>query len=242
MPQIVRTPEDIFRAEGKDIYIIRFADGTDMDASATDSDARREILAWITDNEVANQVEPIGFSEYSGLLGGSSADVRIDFTDEGLARFHARWEDSDGKSLDPRFQCYLIPYLDWFEKHGRFKPTNVEPSSPGITVWIDTPLGFIYNMASPEDVIGGKVDSEVIVHPAHPRDLWTHAVQQWPELRNIDIDDLPYGTIYFDSRDRIWNAPYSARPSGKFRFDSQRQKELLRFFKLPENTDVFSED
>lgn len=150
-----------------------------MDASTNDSEARREILEWISGNDVAKQIEPIGFSENSGFIEGCLDDVRIDFTEEGLDKFHRRWEDSDGNSIDIRFQCYLIPCQEWFEKHGRVLPTNVEPSSPGITIWIDTPLRFIYNVVSPEDIVEGVIK----MHPAHPRDLWAHAIQQWPELR-----------------------------------------------------------
>lgn len=58
-----------------------------MDASTNDSEARREILEWISGNDVAKQIEPIGFPKTLGSSEGCLDDVRIDFTEEGLDNF-----------------------------------------------------------------------------------------------------------------------------------------------------------
>ena len=98
MPQLIRTPEQIFREEEKNIYMIRFTtagDEEDIFSSTSESfPGRDEILAWLKENTPGAHVEPLAPSEKSGYLCGYFGDLRIDFSESELATFCARWEDA----------------------------------------------------------------------------------------------------------------------------------------------------
>lgn len=49
-------------------------------------------------------------SEPSGsIVGGVNGRLRVDFDDNSLSVFTARWETPEGP-LDPRFACFILPY------------------------------------------------------------------------------------------------------------------------------------
>lgn len=229
MPYLIRTPEDIFRTEAKDIYLIRFRNYKDKEPAAS-----KEIKKWIATNLPGTHVEPLAPSEHSGWITGYFGDLRVDFSQEGLEKFCARWETPEGKSTDRRFQCYVMPYQEWFEKYGHYVPTNQPPSSIGITVWIDTPIGFIYHQLTEEEAAG----LEKGLHPAKPRDLWMHAIRQWPELKEVDIDKQTYGEIC-RYPDASWGVIYSDDPIN--RFTDERKAALREWFKLPVGTEIVNE-
>ncbi len=240
MPQLIRTPEQIFREEGKDIYLIRFTtpgDEADTFGSASeDSPGREEILAWLKENTPGAHVEPLAPSEKSGFICGYFGDLRVEFSESDLAVFCARWEDAEGGSLDPRFQCFLWPYSYWFEKAKKYIPTKRRPVKPGLAKWLSTPTGFIYHQFSLKDAAKKKL---VLGHPATVEDLWFQAQQLWPELASLNLSELTYGDIRQNSNGR-WRVFYSDDFQNKF--SRKRQKALLEWFKLPADTKVFNFD
>ena len=120
MQQLIRTPEQIFREEGKDIYFIRFqyenAEGYFASPDQVELPVRKAMLAWLREHVPNSRVEYLAPSEYSGRLIGYFGDVRVDFSEIDLAAYCARWENMDGTSIDPRFQCSRLPYDCWVEK------------------------------------------------------------------------------------------------------------------------------
>jgi len=120
MVMLIRTPEDIFRAEGKDVYYLHFYEWEDC--SKTEQ-IRSEMQDWFAQHLPDTRTELMGPSEHSHFVMGGPVGLRIDFSEQGLKAFCARWEDPEtGKSLDPRFQCFLKSYANWFAKHGHFCP------------------------------------------------------------------------------------------------------------------------
>jgi hypothetical protein len=239
MPQLIRTPEQIFREEGKDIYQIRFTSAGDeedfFESASKDSPGREEILDWLKANIPGTHVEPLAPSEESGYICGYFGDLRVDFSESELAVFCARWEDADGGSLDPRFQCFLWPYSYWLEKVKKYVPTQRRPVKPGLAKWLSTPTGFVYHQIS----LKNAAKKHLKVPPGNAQDLLFHAKRLWPELAPLNPSELTYGDICQDP-DGKWQVFYS--DDIRNRFSAERKKALLEWFKLPADTEVSNID
>ena len=243
MPQLIRTPEQIFREEGKDIYSIRFNE-EDSDDQLFPSDqenlpARKEMLAWLTENIPNAHIEFLAPSENSGFLCGYFGELRVDFSEADLATYCARWENEDGGSIDPRFQCYLWPYKKWFDKLNELTPTNKRPDAPGLTKWWDTPIGFIHHQIGMEKANGQELNT----HPGNENDIWFSAVRLWPELASLDPYEITRGYTV-KQKDKSWAVYYV--PGGSVfnqrEFSEKRQEELLSWLKLPSETKVIKDE
>eukprot|EP01030_Chromulinospumella_sphaerica_P001838 gene1838-1803_t len=227
MTMLIRSPEDIFRAEGKDVYFLHFHGWQEVDKA---EQTRQEMQDWFAQNLPCTRTELIAPSEASGFVMGGPVGLRIDFSEQGLAAFCERWEEpATGKSLDPRFQCFLMPYANWFAKHGHFVPTLNKPEHVGPAVWIDTPLGLLTHVLSPQ------VAKQTPEHPAHYLDLWMHAVKLWPALQALDADALTYGRVLSSPEEPSgWWVMYSDVYSTSF--DAVRKAEVLAWLGLPADT------
>lgn len=200
MPMLVRTPEDIFRAEKKDIHAIHNLEGTPSNESGM-----MLIAKWLKENLPETKTELLAPSENSGfVVGGINGTLRVDFTSTGLQMFCDRWEKNEA-SVDPRFQCYLHPYLKWFEAHGQFVPTMVKPTELGFSVWWHTPVGFIYHKITLQEAEAKGLRA----HPANPQDLWMHMAELLPEVAALKTGDLTYGSIGRDIERGTWYALYT---------------------------------
>ncbi|PVE40987.1 hypothetical protein [Limnohabitans planktonicus] len=232
MTMLIRSPEDIFRAEGKDVYFLHFHGWQEVDKA---EQTRQEMQDWFAQNLPCTRTELIAPSEASGFVMGGPVGLRIDFSEQGLAAFCERWEEpATGKSLDPRFQCFLMPYANWFAKHGHFVPTLNKPEHVGPAVWIDTPLGLLTHVLSPQ------VAKQTPEHPAHYLDLWMHAVKLWPALQALDADALTYGRVLSSPEEPSgWWVMYSDVYSTSF--DAVRKAEVLAWLGLPADTRMVSE-
>ena len=137
MPRLVRTPDNIFRAEpGKDLFYVEFLypgkqifiarwelaweeEGVPIfpDVDSSNPPGRQELLDWLAATLPEVKVEPLGPMEGSGFIeGGIDGRLRIDFDPESLAVFCDRWEEEDGTSLDCRWQCYCMSYDSWLSQ------------------------------------------------------------------------------------------------------------------------------
>ena len=229
MPQLIRTPEEIFRKEGKAIYMIRFADGE------SESAARDEVLQWLKTHLPGTHYEKLAPSEHSGFICGYFGTLRVDFSQADLATFCERWEHADGKSVDPRFQCYCMPYQAWHDGVAKFVPTLDRPTSPGISCWWDTPLGVAYHQISlPE-----AQEQELHRHPCLHRDIWFNIVNSFPALADVAPDTLTHGQNALD-RDGTCFMIYTEPV--RHQFTDQRKAELLEWFNLPADTQVIEND
>lgn len=232
MPRIIRTLERVFREEGKDIYVVRFKD-EDEDGAAAEQ-AERDLIAWVEANLPGTPLETLGYSEKSGWISGVMG-LRIDFSEEGLKKFCDRWENAEGKSLDERFQCFLLQYKTWLEESERYIPTRNQPEGPGVTLWVDTPLGFIFHQIAANEA----KDFKGQMHPANWRDLFWHAQKLWPELEGVDTSELTYGNICQEKNGKwaVWYSDDLFKP-----FSKSRKADLRRFFCLPPKTPVRCSD
>lgn len=233
MPMLVRTPEDIFRAEKKDLYVLHSNEKVDRDAPGL-----LMVKEWVNTHLRGTKMELLAPSEHSGIIsGGIGKMVRIDFTPEGLEAFCDRWEKNDA-SVDPRFQCFIYPYDKWWNEHGRFVPTDVPPQKPGIAVWWYTPIGFIHHTLDAAEAAQLDVKS----HPASPSDIWAHAADIWPALKSVDPEHLTQGKIHWSKSSSVhWVTRYEPF----FAPDEHKQiptaQQVLSWFGLPESTQYTTE-
>ena len=233
MPQLIRTPEDIFRSEAKDIYFIAIKDD-----KGQESPAWGEIQEWLKTNLPNSRVEMMAPSEQSGWISGYFGELRVDFSEADLAAFCARWENADGGSLDPRFQCYYMPYQPWFEKISQYAPTIERPAEAGLARWWDTPIGFVYHQISLEEA----AQKELTRHPGNARDLWFNFSRLMPELASLNPSELTHGDICKNSDGR-WMVIYSNDVfSDQDRFTTERQNALRDWFRLPADAEMCEDE
>ncbi len=226
MPELIRTPEQIFREEGQDIYFIRF--------SERNSPAEKELLRWFSKNTPDVRTEKLGPSEYSGVIEGYFGDVRIICSESDLAKFSLRWESSDGESLDPRFQCLLDPYQVWLDKVSTFSMTNKRPQRLGLTAWWETPKGFFYHQIS----LRAATKAKLTRHPGNPKDMWFNAARCWLDLATLDLENLVYGDI-FKAPDGCWKVIFVDGGSSRSKdFFKHRQQDLIKWFGLPADIEI----
>lgn len=109
----------------RDMYWLRFDFALDRDnpesCNIEEIPGRKDILEWISKNLHNTKVMPVYFEEadpdYEGglyLYGAYLGEVLLDGPQEDLDKFMETWEDSQGKSFDPRWQlfCCLASMFD----------------------------------------------------------------------------------------------------------------------------------
>lgn len=227
MPMRIRTPEDIFRAERRDVYALSFLENTPEAIEKTWQDMQ----VWLTQHLPDSPTEAMAPSEHSGYLTGGPITLRVAFTEVDLQRFCAQWETPIGLSVDPRFQCNEYPYLTWLGQHGHFSPTVERPHDPGVSVWIESPLGILNHVLPPEHNL----------HPATARDLWVNACQLLPGLQAHDLDELNVGRVCWDSAQPnytlLWNAPFP----GPIEIVESHWRGVADWLRLPPDANIGSE-
>lgn len=234
MPQLIKSPEDIFRETAKDVYLIRFRERRE------EKEAHKDITEWVNTHLPGTRVERLGPSEYSGYL-SYLGDIWIDFSAEGLAKFCEHWETAEGKSIDERFQCHVMPYQEWYDQHGRFVPTREKPAGMGVTTWIHTPIGFIHHQFDKEEA----PHSVWRYPPANHREIWMHAVRLWPELAEVELDKLAYGVIFQSPPDNKWVVTLNASAwrSSRPEEEMENMKRALRaWFHIPDEIEIADAD
>lgn len=238
MPLLVRSPEEIFRETRRDIYILRSQEEDDRQRSGL-----AMILNWVKQELPGTHMELIAPSECSGIIeGGINGSTWVDFSPQGLERFCKVWEREDGGSIDPRFQCYLMPYDEWFEGHGRFEPTRSKPQAPGVSVWWYTLEGFIHHTLSKQEWLALKEPSN---HPANQRDIWVNLTKVWPEMMRFSPDRLTYGGIDWVRQPgpsevpwRAWYYPPFGSPTQGSAAVVPSDDQIRAWFCLPGDTPV----
>lgn len=231
MPLLIRTPEQIFREEEKDIYFIRFFDINEdhkhHQKNGTKSSANDDIRQWMKVHLPQVRIERMAPSEESGWVEGYFGDIRIDFSSKDLDISCAHWENEDGKSKDPRLQCMVMYYQSWLAQNEMQTPTREHPVKLSNTIWWNTPIGFIYSQC------------ETNVLAINPRNMWMKVKKIWPELAPLDPFYLTHGYI-FELLEGGWIANFSDHPLAKF--SPSRQSALREWFHLPEEIEIYRDD
>lgn len=228
MIQRIRTPEDIFRIEKKDVYALRF----NQDNPAQKELALAEMQRWLYLNMPQSPTEILGPSEHSNWLEGGPTMLRIDFRQGDLERFLKTWETRDGLSKDPRFQCCLLSYDEWFQEYSGYIPTLGRPSSPGVALWVETPLGTISHVVA---------NPGLKHHPTNYANFWKHAREIWADMENTELVDHHHGSvIYSPQREEytlLWNAAVDSEPVSQV----ERWLRIAQWLRLPPSSKIAQE-
>ena len=132
----MRCIDDYFTEKKRDLYFIKFKEPRSRrHASLENPPGRRELMAWLAEALPQVEVAPLFTHSWnSGIISVEyDGTISVDFDDDSLAIFTARWEDEEGKSIDPRFQCHFMPLACFLEAHG-----GPYPSPPNMDdIWPD---------------------------------------------------------------------------------------------------------
>lgn len=80
---------------------------------------REMIWNWFEENLPSTTIFPVAEYFQPGLLSATySGSIGIEFDDGSLAKFVERWEDGNDKSIDPRFQCYVMSLEQYIKQFG----------------------------------------------------------------------------------------------------------------------------
>ncbi len=125
MPQLVRTPEDVLRATKQDLCYIQFTDEDAFDLPKDTIPGRKELLAWFERELPHVELEDLGPLEEGECIFLEGAPlgvfVRVAFDEASLAKYVETWENEDGSSKDPRWQCFIYTYQYYLEhKHDEY--------------------------------------------------------------------------------------------------------------------------
>lgn len=126
MPMIIECIDDYFNRKKQDLYFIVFGESRDWRVGLFDHNVsknppgREELLAWFAENLPHTEIKPLfTFGWDSGFISARyDGTVSVDFNEESLATYCARWETVSGEPVDPRFKCYWIRLSDYLKKHG----------------------------------------------------------------------------------------------------------------------------
>lgn len=241
MPRLIRSPEEIFRAEKKDLYVIH-----SKEELHGEHPGLQEVSDWIALHLPGTAVEQLGPSEYSGVISGDFVKrLRVNFTEEGLSAFCERWERNNA-SIDARFQCFIYPYDRWLQKRGSTVATPETPNGKGPVIWIHTPSGFFGNQCTETDA-HGRYHSR---HPSNQRDLWVNIVQSLPKLAASDSEQLTYGNLFCTPDGRPKVATY-VRPWHQMLKQASTEshdpfhptvEQIRNWLRLPADVDVLEDD
>lgn len=113
MPRLIRYPEQVMIELGADLFYVRFKVNFDLVSSDYIPDGFDDLKRWFSENYEPKTWELIGPSAFSGVIEGCIGDKYAIYPMSTLeiSRFSERWEvDSSGKSIDKRWQAYLMSY------------------------------------------------------------------------------------------------------------------------------------
>lgn len=227
----VRTPEDIFREERRDVYALDFSQSKVDPATSI-----KQMQLWFAKHMPSSTLELLAPTEQSEWmwLEGRVTSLSVNFAEGDLLKFFKKWLTPKGRSRDRRFQSVFYSYRHWWEKNRHFIPTLDKPEKAGVCIWIESPIGILSHTL---------MDPKQTQHPSTPKDIWANACEQWPQLRAFKLEQLRHGVV-----DRIatrpvrwsfiWNAPaqlweISSNPKG--------WKKMLQWLCLPPDTSVDSQ-
>ena len=116
MPMLVRTPEQVLRQTRRNLYLIKFSQDPFGMGEIEDIPGRKELLDWFDKECPDVELEDLGPFEGSGWICGCiGLLMRVGFDKASLAKFCAAWENADGSSVDPRWQCKIYPYRHYLK-------------------------------------------------------------------------------------------------------------------------------
>ena len=128
MPKLIRTIDEYFKVEKKDLYLIKFTQyqkkgAFDFKQMTSPPQGKKELLEWFKLNLPNTRIEDIfQYPESTGIEHAPwDHTICIHFDEISLKVFCEKWEDEDGKSLSPDFQCYFYQVNRYTERQSKLK-------------------------------------------------------------------------------------------------------------------------
>lgn len=173
MPMLLSTPERWFRTRQCDFYEFRPADAEDD----RPVDLPAELTDWLAASFPDRELQPLGPSEHSGWISGGPAMKVLPLNTEEVQRYSQRWEDANGKSLDPRWQCFQWPCQMWRDRCARIEVTAGMPPAGTPFRWLLCSAGLYWLRGSYSD------ETQHSKFPGEPCfDDWWVVCQHFPEV------------------------------------------------------------
>lgn len=187
MPMLLSTPERWFRTRQCDFYEFRPAhDPGDRPVALP-----AELTDWLAVNFPDRELQPLGPSEHSGWISGGPSMKVLALNSEEVQRYSQRWEDADGTSLDPRWQCYQWSYQKWRDRCARIQVTAGMPPAGTPCRWLLCSTGLYW--------LRGRYTDES-QHPNFPGeasfDDWWVVCQSFPEVLEATNATFMMGSDY----------------------------------------------
>lgn len=234
MPMLISTPEAWMREQQRDLYLIQFKVGEEdifghskkkKQGRNTLEKAEADLRAWFAEHLPNVPLQEFGPSEYSGFLCGGPRYLGADFTPEALAIFESQQETPEGQSVDPRWQCYVMPFARWIEKLDGFPLLKADELPTEFNArWFDTSEGIL--------LLGQNAAEHI---PAE-RDGWFQLQRLFPSLKGLGLDSIAHGTCMINSNRAFINKDWATMQDLDFDLDLTQLPEIIRllsFLNLP---------
>lgn len=249
MPCIISTPEEWFRSQQRDLYVIEYRapEREDEDSLAEDDEAQsrfmqaqKELNAWFEERLPLTPLRIIGASEYSGWITGGPGYFTADFDPAGLALFNAEWDENSAWYIE------TWPISVWQQ---RIEAAQLLPSPVGALQkmqWWDTPQGILLLSGYPL-----KEDAYCENGFLSVEDGWWRLQQLVPELSEHQAETFPCGQFWpFRMDDKshadifvrfVWNQSWESRA---YIADPRNLQRLREAIGIPKGivTDISLED
>ena len=191
MPMLIQSPEQWFRTLARDFYEFRPAKGqTGLPLELTD---------WIKEKLPHRALTLLGPSEHSGWICGGPTMYVLAMDPQEVDAYTARWEETSGRCIDERWQCFQWPYSGWLLKFERIDVSKGRPMTGTQYRWLLCAAGLYWLRGSYTE------ESEAIKDfPGIPcRDDWWWACQSFPEVQT-DRKQLLMGSDWVnDAGERV---------------------------------------
>jgi hypothetical protein len=189
MPMIISTPEEWFRDQRRDLYLIVLNENHGKFSKKKNMANQKLLNKWFDEHLPNTPLRIIGSSENSGWITGGPCYFTADFDANTLAIFNAAWEPESAWKIE------VWSFDEWRE---RVESVNLI-TSPGLEYkkvrWWDTSRGIlILNGITQGRFVGGNEKTGEIHLTL--RDGWWRLQQHFPEFSEYRADKFPSGVFW----------------------------------------------
>jgi hypothetical protein len=189
MPMIISTPEEWFRVQRRDLYLIVLNEDLGQPSKDKYMEFQKLLNKWFDENLPNTLLRIIGSSENSGWVTGGPGYFTADFDANTLAIFNAAW------GAESAWKIEVWSFEKWREQ---VESANLI-SSPGLEYkkvrWWDTSRGILFLDAITQGVFVGGDEQPGEIHLTH-RDGWWRLQQLFPEFSEYRADKFPSGVFW----------------------------------------------
>lgn len=194
MPMIISTPEEWFRIQRRDLYLIVLNENLGDPTKDKYKEYQQLLNKWFDEHLPKTPLSIIGASENSGWIEGGPSYFTADLDTNTLAIFNTAW------GPESEWKIEVWSFEEWRE---RVESLNLI-TSPGLNYkkvrWWDTSRGILFlNAITQGRFVGGEENTEEI-HLTH-RDGWWRLQQLFPAFSEFPVDKFPSGIFWPHAND-----------------------------------------